>query len=202
VFKLNITIHAEYRYASRILNENSEKNEDQFRKLLKEDTNYKEKLDNLINEEFVNSTFLTYDTFGKYEETNFYINNDTMTIYVSDKEKSTILSCYKVDFDLSDDGNREFLNLLYKELELSQRRVDINNDELLERENQINFSLQSYEREMKELESRIRIIKDSIQNFNDRLGLIKKEKESLSYNVKNTLSKIIYSYGYKRDLVK
>jgi hypothetical protein len=55
---------------------------------------------------------------------------------------------------------------------------------------------------MKELESRIKIIKDSIQNFNDRLGLIKKEKESLNYNVKNTLSKIIYSYGYKRDLVK
>jgi cell division protein FtsB len=175
---------------------------DQFRKLLKDDTNYKEKLDSSINEEFSHSTFLTYDTFGKYDETNFFINNDTMTIYVSDKEKSTILSCYKVDFDLSEDGNREFLNLLYKELELSQRKVDINNDELLERENQINFSLQSYEREMKELESRIKIIKDSIQNFNDRLGLIKKEKESLNYNVKNTLSKIIYSYGYKRDLVK
>jgi len=198
---MNITVHSEFRYATRILKEHLDKTEDMFRRIISNECEYKEKLNLAILEEYNQSMYLVCDTFGKYEETHFYLNKETLNIFVVDKEQSSILSCFKVDFDLSETGTKTMLDVLLSEWENHKNKLVENKNDLENNKQHIKSEIKHKNEEIRQLKDRIKSLEESTHTLKTYSDNIDKEIKTLDYNVKNTLAKIIYSFGYKKEVL-
>lgn len=150
---VNVTRHAIMRYAARVYSGQiiTERTFDIWR------NNNEEKvieIEKLIKEEFAGSEYITTASYDKHRKAEFYVNEEKMMTYIV--ADSNIVTCYKIDFELDERGNKEiymgFKNALKRALEeeenweltsgakiaLSKNEIKLKNSEIEELESKLN----------------------------------------------------------------
>lgn len=150
---VNVTRHAIMRYAARVYSGQiiTERTFDIWR------SNNEEKvieIEKLIKEEFARSEYITTASYDKHRKAEFYVNEEKMMTYIV--ADNNIVTCYKIDFELDEKGNKEiymgFKNALKRALEeeenweltsgakiaLSKNEIKLKNSEIEELESKLN----------------------------------------------------------------
>ena len=101
---VNVTRHAIMRYAARVYSGQiiTERTFDIWR------NNNEEKvieIEKLIKEEFARSEYITTASYDKHRKAEFYVNEEKMMTYIV--ADNNIVTCYKIDFELDEKGNKE-----------------------------------------------------------------------------------------------
>lgn len=109
--EINITKHALMRYASRvykyqIINDRTfdiwkKANEDKI-----------ESLETDLKAEFQEAQYICTAAYDTHKKAEFYINKDKMMTYVVVGDN--MVTCYPINYDLNDEGNRAILEVLLK----------------------------------------------------------------------------------------
>ena len=150
---VNVTRHAIMRYAARVYSGQiiTERTFDIWR------NNNEDKvieIEKLIKEEFAKSEYITAASYDKHRKAEFYVNEEKMMTYIV--ADNNIVTCYKIDFELDEKGNKEiymgFKNALKRALEeeenweltsgakiaLSKNEIKLKNSEIEELESKLN----------------------------------------------------------------
>lgn len=150
---VNVTRHAIMRYAARVYSGQiiTERTFDIWR------NNNEDKvieIEKLIKEEFARSEYITAASYDKHRKAEFYVNEEKMMTYIV--ADNNIVTCYKIDFELDEKGNKEiymgFKNALKRALEeeenweltsgakiaLSKNGIKLKNSEIEELETKLN----------------------------------------------------------------
>lgn len=150
---VNVTRHAIMRYAARVYSGQiiTERTFDIWR------NNNEDKvieIEKLIKEEFARSEYITTASYDKHRKAEFYVNEEKMMTYIV--ADNNIVTCYKIDFELDEKGNKEiymgFKNALKRALEeeenweltsgakiaLSKNGIKLKNSEIEELETKLN----------------------------------------------------------------
>lgn len=150
---VNVTRHAIMRYAARVYSGQiiTERTFDIWR------NNNEDKvieIEKLIKEEFARSEYITAASYDKHRKAEFYVNEEKMMTYIV--ADNNIVTCYKIDFELDEKGNKEiymgFKNALKRALEeeenweltsgakiaLSKNEIKLKNSEIEELESKLN----------------------------------------------------------------
>ena len=119
------TIHAKFRYATRILGMNF-KEERLYRDWQKKNEEEDVRIKNEILDVFNSSEFV-YE--GKIGETNdiskYYVNLDKMITFVIDCKNNCIITCYDIFFDMGDEVDKQTAKILLKEIRKLQRLIKV-----------------------------------------------------------------------------
>lgn len=150
---VNVTRHAIMRYAARVYSGQiiTERTFDIWR------NNNEDKvveIEKLIKEEYADSEYITTASYDKHRKAEFYVNEEKMMTYIV--ADNNIVTCYKIDFELDERGNKEiymgFKNALKRALEeeenwdvtsgakiaLSKNDIKLKNSEIEELETKLN----------------------------------------------------------------
>lgn len=184
---VNVTRHAIMRYAARVFNTQviTERTYDIWK------TNNEDKvieIEKLIKEEYAESEYITTASYDRHKKAEFYLNEEKMMTYVV--SDGNIVTCYKIDFELDERGNKEiymgFKNALKRALEeeecweltsgakiaLSTNEIKLKNAEIEETESKLN---------------RLRAEKKMMEAEQERLMATAKEIKAKIYNIREKL---------------
>lgn len=184
---VNVTRHAIMRYAARVYNGQiiTERTFDIWK------NNNEDKvieIEKLIKEEYEKSEYITTASYDRHKKAEFYLNEEKMMTYVV--ADGNIVTCYKIDFELDEKGNREiymgFKNALKRALEeeecweltsgakiaLSTNEIKLKNAEIEETESKL---------------SRLRAEKKLMEAEQERLMATAKEIKAKIYSIREKL---------------
>ena len=184
---VNVTRHAIMRYAARVYNGQiiTERTFDIWK------NNNEDKvieIEKLIKEEYGESEYITTASYDRHKKAEFYLNEEKMMTYVV--ADGNIVTCYKIDFELDERGNKEiymgFKNALRGALEeeecweltsgakiaLSTNKIKLKNAEIEETESKLN---------------RLRAEKKMMEAEQERLMATAKEIKAKIYNIREKL---------------
>src|SRR3712207_1381300 len=111
--EINVTRHALMRYAARVYKAAgiTDRTFDSWRKRHEQEA---QELEKCLKLEFKQAEYVTTAQFEGHKKAEFYIRKDIMMTYVASGEN--LVTCYYIDFGLDDTGNREMLEVLFKNL--------------------------------------------------------------------------------------
>lgn len=188
--EINITRHALMRYAARVYKAAgiTDRTFDSWRKRHEEEAN---ELEKCLKLEFQQADYVTTAQFEGHKKAEFYIRKDIMMTYVASAE--SLVTCYYIDFGLDATGNREMLEVLFKNLHRA-----IEEEENFERKNEervITFenALAKVKSDISEYEAILAKLKEKKEIFEKELKLVELEKIALSETINNAREKIVRS---------
>lgn len=188
--EINVTRHALMRYAARVYKAAgiTDRTFDSWRKRHEEEA---QELEKCLKLEFQQAEYVTTAQFESHKKTEFYIRKDVMMTYVVSGEN--LVTCYYIDFGLDDVGNREMLEVLFKNL-----RRAIEEEENFERKNEERVaetknSLSKVKADLAEYGAIINKLIEKQNIFENQLKLIELEKKELSETINNAREKIVRS---------
>lgn len=188
--EINVTRHALMRYAARVYKAAgiTDRTFDSWRKRHEEEA---EELEKCLKLEFQQAEYVTTAQFEGHKKAEFYIRKDLMMTYVASGEN--LVTCYYIDFGLDDTGNREMLEVLFKNL-----RRAIEEEENFENKNEtrvsfLKASLEKVKSDIAEYEAILAKIKEKKEIFEKELKLVELEKIELSETINNAREKIVRS---------
>lgn len=184
---VNVTRHAIMRYAARVYSGQiiTERTFDIWR------SNNEEKvieIEKLIKEEYADSEYITTASYDKHRKAEFYVNEEKMMTYIV--ADNNIVTCYKIDFELDEKGNKEiymgFKNALKRALEeeenweltsgakiaLSKNEIKLKNSEIEELESKLN---------------RLRVEKKMLEAEQEHLLATSRELKAKIYSIREKL---------------
>lgn len=163
-----ISNHALMRYASRVFKElaATDKTWDQWKKhhlmeVLAIENEFRQELQEL--------EYVGVAAYNNHSKADYYINRDKMMTYVV--VGGTIVTCYPIDYGLDEEGNRDMLEVLLKNLERGKRAKE-------------DYDLSKKEKRA-ELQSSLVIMNAEIQSMSSRLERMQSEKSILEKELKN-----------------
>lgn len=188
--EINVTRHALMRYAARVYKAAgiTDRTFDSWRKRHEEEA---QELEKCLKLEFQQAEYVTTAQFEGHKKAEFYIRKDIMMTYVAAGEN--LVTCYYIDFGLDDTGNREMLEVLFKNL-----RRAIEEEENFERKNEERVaetknSLSKVKVDLAEYGAIINKLIEKQNIFENQLKLIELEKKELSETINNAREKIVRS---------
>lgn len=188
--EINVTRHALMRYAARVYKAAgiTDRTFDSWRKRHEEEA---QELEKCLKLEFQQAEYVTTAQFEGHKKAEFYIRKDIMMTYVAAGEN--LVTCYYIDFGLDDTGNREMLEVLFKNL-----RRAIEEEENFERKNEERVaetknSLSKVKADLAEYGAIINKLIEKQNIFENQLKLIELEKKELSETINNAREKIVRS---------
>lgn len=184
---VNVTRHAIMRYAARVYSGQiiTERTFDIWR------NNNEDKvveIEKLIKEEYADSEYITTASYDKHRKAEFYVNEEKMMTYIV--ADNNIVTCYKIDFELDERGNKEiymgFKNALKRALEeeenwdvtsgakiaLSKNEIKLKNSEIEELEirlNRLRAEKKMLEAEQEHMLATSRELKAKIYSIREKL---------------------------------
>ena len=187
--EINVTRHALMRYAARVYKAAgiTDRTFDSWRKRHEQEA---QELEKCLKLEFKQAEYVTTAQFEGHKKAEFYIRKVMMT-YVASGEN--LVTCYYIDFGLDDTGNREMLEVLFKNL-----RRAIEEEENFERKNEERVvetknSLSKVKADLAEYGAIINKLIEKQNIFENQLKLIELEKKELSETINNAREKIVRS---------
>ncbi|MDK4498561.1 hypothetical protein MVQ25_11275 [Fusobacterium necrophorum] len=188
--EINVTRHALMRYAARVYKAAgiTDRTFDSWRKRHEQEA---QELEKCLKLEFKQAEYVTTAQFEGHKKAEFYIRKDIMMTYVASGEN--LVTCYYIDFGLDDTGNREILEVLFKNL-----RRAIEEEENFERKNEERVvetknSLSKVKADLAEYGAIINKLIEKQNIFENQLKLIELEKKELSETINNAREKIVRS---------
>ncbi|CAL7896842.1 HTH merR-type domain-containing protein [Fusobacterium necrophorum subsp. funduliforme] len=188
--EINVTRHALMRYAARVYKAAgiTDRTFDSWRKRHEQEA---QELEKCLKLEFKQAEYVTTAQFEGHKKAEFYIRKDIMMTYVASGEN--LVTCYYIDFGLDDTGNREMLEVLFKNL-----RRAIEEEENFERKNEERLaetknSLSKVKADLAEYGAIINKLIEKQNIFENQLKLIELEKKELSETINNAREKIVRS---------
>ncbi|KYM51393.1 hypothetical protein MVQ18_10125 [Fusobacterium necrophorum] len=188
--EINVTRHALMRYAARVYKAAgiTDRTFDSWRKRHEEEA---QELEKCLKLEFKQAEYVTTAQFEGHKKAEFYIRKDIMMTYVASGEN--LVTCYYIDFGLDDTGNREMLEVLFKNL-----RRAIEEEENFEKENEekialLENSLAKVKADIAEYEAILAKLKEKKEIFEKERKLVDLERIELSETINNTREKIVRS---------
>ena len=180
--EINVTRHALMRYAARVYKAAgiTDRTFDSWRKRHEQEA---QELEKCLKLEFKQAEYVTTAQFEGHKKAEFYIRKDIMMTYVASGEN--LVTCYYIDFGLDDTGNREMLEVLFKNL-----RRAIEEEENFERKNEERVvetknSLSKVKADLAEYGAIINKLIEKQNIFENQLKLIELEKKELSETINN-----------------
>lgn len=167
--EINITKHALMRYASRvykyqIINDRTwdiwkKANEDKI-----------ETLEISLKTEFKESEYICTAAYDNNKKAEFYINKKLMMTYVVNEKN--MLTCYQINFELDETGNRALLNVLLDNLKRAKLAEDNfedkhfeNKDALYKKLAVINVEIAAANSELESLKGKKNLIEQELKNI-------------------------------------
>lgn len=188
--EINVTRHALMRYAARVYKAAgiTDRTFDSWRKRHEQEA---QELEKCLKLEFKQAEYVTTAQFEGHKKAEFYIRKDIMMTYVASGEN--LVTCYYIDFGLDDTGNREMLEVLFKNL-----RRAIEEEENFEKKNEERVaetknSLSKVKADLAEYGAIINKLIEKQNIFENQLKLIELEKKELSETINNAREKIVRS---------
>ena len=196
---MNTTKHAEWNYMRRIMFLNEKQTEDHFRNFIKNEQELEKEIIEKIQGELGDAIYITFGKFGSYDETHFYLNQETLTIFVVDKDKSSILTCYKVDYDMSERSTKIIVDTLLKDIDNYKEEKESRVLDLKDNKNSLITAIGFADKEIDELKKRISILQEKRKTLHDLLELTDEDIDTLDYNIRGAESGIVNSFGFKKE---
>ncbi|MGL5316937.1 MAG: hypothetical protein ACRC92_27005 [Peptostreptococcaceae bacterium] len=162
---MNITKHALMRYCQRKYQETivSDRTFDMFVK------DYPEKVEEArteLTKEFLEAEFMMEHKYEKQEKCRYFINAKTLSTFIVDSAKANMVTFYKIDYGLDEEGNREIykifrnsLNTTNDKLLFAKSRIDYKNEKVDDEIMSINLEIEKHESIIKGL----RLSKEQLQ---------------------------------------
>ena len=188
--EINITRHALMRYASRvykyqIINDRTfdiwkKTNEDKI-----------ERLETDLKNEFQGAQYICTAAYDTHKKAEFYINKDKMMTYVVVGEN--MVTCYPINYDLSDEGNKAILNVLLDNLKRARIDEDNFEDKYFKERDDLNRELGLLKVETELLNSKIKTLKEKQIKIEARQNEIAGEQVELRNIIRVAEEKIVRS---------
>ena len=188
--EINITRHALMRYASRvykyqIINDRTfdiwkKANEDKI-----------EGLETDLKAEFQGAQYICTAAYDTHKKAEFYINKDKMMTYVVVGEN--MVTCYPINYDLSDEGNKAILNVLLDNLKKARIDEDNFEDKYFKERDDLNKELGLLKAETELLNSKLKKLQEKRAGIESRQLEIIGEQEELRNIIKVAEEKIVRS---------
>jgi hypothetical protein len=177
--------------------------EEQFKNYIKTESELKwdEELCNKIQEEFDNTEYITLGKFGNFDKAHFYLNKENLNVFVVDEAQNSILSCYKVDFDMSEKSTKIMVDNLLEDIEIYKEEKEDSLLDLKAEKGTVVSKIDFIDRELQELKDKITMLQREKKVTSDYLELIDDKIGTLDYKITNTQSKIVNSFGYKKEIL-
>ena len=180
--EINITRHALMRYASRvckyqIINDRTfdiwkKQNEDKI-------------------EEFQGSEYICTAAYDTHKKAEFFINKNKMMTYVVVGDN--MVTCYPINYDLNDEGNRAILEVLLNNLKRARIDEDNFEDKYFKERDDLNRELGLLKAESELLNSKLKILKEKQVRIEARQNEIAGEQVELRNIIKVAEEKIVRS---------
>ena len=188
--EINITRHALMRYASRvykyqIINDRTfdiwkKTNEDKI-----------ERLETDLKDEFQGTEYICTAAYDAHKKAEFYINKDKMMTYVVVGEN--MVTCYPINYDLSDEGNKAILNVLLDNLKKARINEDNFEDKYFKERDDLNRELELLKAETELLNSKLKTLKEKQARVEARQNEIAGEQVEIRNIIKVAEEKIVRS---------
>ena len=182
--EINITRHALMRYASRVYKYQiiNDRTFDIWKKA------NEDKIEGL---EFQGAQYICTAAYDTHKKAEFYINKDKMMTYVVVGEN--MVTCYPINYDLSDEGNKAILNVLLDNLKKARIDEDNFEDKYFKERDDLNRELGLLKAESELLNSKLKTLKEKQARIEARQNEIAGEQVELRNIIKVAEEKIVRS---------
>ena len=188
--EINITKHALMRYASRVHKANivSDRTWDIWKKANEDKI---ERLETDLKDEFQGTEYICTAAYDAHKKAEFYINKDKMMTYVIVGDN--IVTCYPINYDLNDEGNRAILEVLLNNLKRARIDEDNFEDKYFKERDDLNRELGLLKAENELLNSKLKTLREKQARIEARQNEIVGEQVELRNIIKVAEEKIVRS---------
>lgn len=188
--EINITKHALMRYASRVHKANivSDRTWDIWKKANEDKI---ERLETDLKDEFQGTEYICTAAYDAHKKAEFYINKDKMMTYVIVGDN--MVTCYPINYDLNDEGNRAILEVLLNNLKRARIDEDSFEDKYFKERDDLNRELGLLKAENELLNSKLKTLREKQARIEARQNEIAGEQVELRNIIKVAEEKIVRS---------
>ena len=188
--EINITRHALMRYASRVCKYQII-NDRTFDIWKKQNEDKIEGLETDLKTEFQGSEYICTAAYDTHKKAEFFINKNKMMTYVVVGDN--MVTCYPINYDLNDEGNRAILEVLLNNLKRARIDEDNFEDKYFKERDDLNRELGLLKAESELLNSKLKILKEKQVRIEARQNEIAGEQVELRNIIKVAKEKIVRS---------
>ena len=188
--EINITKHALMRYASRVYKYQiiNDRTFDVWRKANEDKI---ERLETDLKAEFQGTKYICTAAYDAHKKAEFYINKDKMMTYVVVGDN--MVTCYPINYDLSDEGNKAILEVLLNNLKRARIDEDNFEDKYFKERDDLNRELGLLKAETELLNSKLKTLKEKQAKIEARQSEIAGEQIELRNIIRVAEEKIVRS---------
>lgn len=140
------------------------------------------------------STFIKKGSYQTHKTVEYYVHFDKMLTFIIDN--NTLITVYDIDYNLDNIGNKDMLNLFWKNLNRIKdefESVILRNEE---EKNDMNYDLKRISLSLIELDSKMQFLRESKKELEQRLESIKAEEKYYQDSIDSIAEKIVISRKY------
>lgn len=188
--EINITRHALIRYASRVYKYQiiNDRTFDIWRKANEDKI---ERLETDLKAEFQGTEYICTAAYDAHKKAEFFINKDKMMTYVVVGEN--MVTCYPINYDLSDEGNKAILNVLLDNLKKARIDEDNFEDKYFKERDNLKQEKELIQAEIELLNSKLKKLQEKRAGIENRQNEIAGEQVELRNIIKVAEEKIVRS---------
>jgi hypothetical protein len=188
--EINITRHALMRYASRVYKYQII-NDRTFDIWRKENEDKIEGLETDLKAEFQGTEYICTAAYDAHKKAEFFINKDKMMTYVVVGDN--MVTCYQINYDLSDEGNKAILNVLLDNLKRARIDEDNFEDKYFKERDNLKQEKELIQAEIELLNSKLKKLQEKRAGIENRQNEIIGEQVELKNIIKVAEEKIVRS---------
>ena len=188
--EINITRHALMRYASRVYKYQII-NDQTFDIWKKTNEDKIERLETDLKDEFQGTEYICTAAYYAHKKAEFYINKDKMMTYVVVGDN--MVTCYQINYDLNDEGNKAILNVLLDNLKKARIDEDNFQDNYFKERNNLKQEKELIQAEIELLNSKLKKLQEKRAGIESRQLEIIGEQQELRNVIKVAEEKIVRS---------
>lgn len=188
--EINITRHALIRYASRVYKYQiiNDRTFDIWRKANEDKI---ERLETDLKAEFQGTEYICTAAYDAHKKAEFFINKDKMMTYVV--VGGNMVTCYQINYDLSDEGNKAILNVLLDNLKRARIDEDNFEDKYFKERDNLKQEKELIQAEIELLNSKLKKLQEKRAGIENRQNEIAGEQVELRNIIKVAEEKIVRS---------
>ena len=188
--EINITRHALIRYASRVYKYQiiNDRTFDIWRKANEDKI---ERLETDLKAEFQGTEYICTAAYDAHKKAEFFINKDKMMTYVV--VGGNMVTCYQINYELSDEGNKAILNVLLDNLKRARIDEDNFEDKYFKERDNLKQEKELIQAEIELLNSKLKKLQEKRAGIENRQNEIAGEQVELRNIIKVAEEKIVRS---------
>ncbi len=194
------TVHSKFRYSNRFL-DTKFKDENAYKKYIHENPDWEQQIISQMKNLFNNSELIYTGQIGNSDkDCNYYANTTDMITFVVDIKNESILTCYKIFYDLNDKLDKEMAKNILKEIHSYQKKKDKEDIKIKKQIDKLDFNITSTKNEMDKVKNILKTLENKINTFEQEKELKTKDIQMTEYYISKLATKLCYSVELLNDL--